>query len=209
MIDVTQRGYDEKELPWNDICNPPEYDDKWYIVLYRSNLKVLAFLFSSFLAYFSIDALMGVEQGMYKKMKYAHTLKWVNVKWLRIGLSINVFVSIIAVYGSFIVIFFSDNSLDMVLNSVALFFIVELDDILVKQDDYERIHDHIMDYSHQEPNADLAEKKYCVGCRRYYRCCCTKLGACFGWLYTLPFTILRYVTIVACVVLPVFVGYCY
>merc|ERR1740123_296058 len=116
MIDFVETGLETK-----DICNPPEYEliqtDPLRFV-YESNLKILAFLFSSFLAYFSIDTLFGVEKGMYQDMKYAESVKWVSTFWLQVGFTVNVIVSIVAVYGSFVVIFFSDNSLDMVLNSV-------------------------------------------------------------------------------------------
>eukprot|EP00484_Ammonia_sp_Unknown_P026633 CAMPEP_0197034222 /NCGR_PEP_ID=MMETSP1384-20130603/12398_1 /TAXON_ID=29189 /ORGANISM="Ammonia sp." /LENGTH=433 /DNA_ID=CAMNT_0042464125 /DNA_START=26 /DNA_END=1325 /DNA_ORIENTATION=- len=153
MIDFVQIGIETRESGLEDgqtvFCRSPDYDDAWYIILYSSNLKILAFLFSSFLAFFSVDSLMGVEQGMYKKMKYAGNIPWINSAWLRVGFTVNVFVSIIAVYGSMTVILFSDNSLDMVLNSVALFFIVELDDLLVKQSDYERIYNHIKEYTHE------------------------------------------------------------
>merc|ERR1719195_1409288 len=145
MVDFVVIGLEERG---DAMCNPPsDFEGMvWYQVLYDFQLKILAFLFSTFLAFICFDRLTGVEQGMYWKMKYAQNVEFLNIVWLRIGFSVNVFASILAVYGSFMVVFFSDNSLDMILNSVALFFVVELDDLLVKGSDYQRIGDHVRQY---------------------------------------------------------------
>lgn len=160
--------------------------------------------------------LFGVEKGMYKNMKYAENVKFINIVWLQLGFTVNVIVSIIAVYGSFIVIFFSDNSLDMVLNSVALFFIVELDDLLVNDNDYERIGDYIENTVQKElmrKNSDDSnqknDKEKCRKCKESYRCCCQAMVRCSAWMYRLPFQTVRYVTMVACVVMPFWLGWCY
>lgn len=108
MIDFVVIGLDSRK---GDMCREPVYAGmEWHEVLYESQLKILAFLFSTFLAFFCFDRLTGVEQGMYRKMKYAQNLKFLNIVWLRIGFSVNVIASILAVYGSFMVVFFSDNS---------------------------------------------------------------------------------------------------
>ena len=146
-------------------------------------------------------------------MKYAEGVKFISTFWLQAGFTVNVIVSIVAVYGSFVVIFFSDDSLDMVLNSVALFFIVELDDLLVNDSDYERIGDYIENYVKSEMEEEMSEKEpkveKCPKCKESYRCCCAALVRFATWMYRLPFQILRYVTIVACIVMPFWVGYCH
>merc|ERR1711994_263959 len=127
----------------------------------------------------------------------------------------NVFASILAVYGSFMVVFFSDNSLDMILNSVALFFVVELDDLLVKGSDYQRIGDYIREHLANEEEeqrkkmSEAVEGKCCSKARECGKACCSSLVCCVAWLYTLPFQALRYFTIAMCVVLPFMLGYCY
>jgi len=201
------------------MCNVADFGDAvWYQVLYDFQLKILAFLFSTFLAFICFDRLTGVEQGMYWKMKYAQHIDFLNIMWLRIGFSVNVFASILAVYGSFMVVFFSDNSLDMILNSVALFFVVELDDLLVKGSDYQRIGDYIQQHLNKEEEeqrkkmseaTDSTEAKCCSKARECGKACCSSLVCCVAWLYTLPFQALRYFTITMCVVLPFMLGYCY
>merc|ERR1719474_1937610 len=144
MIDFVLNGLEERD----EVCNPPVFEGmQSYEVLYDVfGLKILALLFSTFLAFFCFDRLTDVEQGMYWKMKYAQNVPFLNYVWLRIGFSINVIASTLAVYGAFLVVYFSTDSLDMILNSVALFFVVELDDLLVKVSDYQRIGDYIRDY---------------------------------------------------------------
>jgi len=195
------------------LCNPPVYDEGVWLAIYNSQLKLLAFLFSSYLSFHSIDQLLNVESGMYKKFQRGANLKLVNVIWLRIGLSVNIFVTIAAVYGSFVTVFFSDNSLDMILNSVALFFLVELDDMLVKDKDYALIKKYLEAYEPVNKRASFhamtLRGERCVGAKMCYDSCTTHMVHFIGWMYTAPFEIVRYVTIAACIVLPGVVGYCY
>merc|ERR1719229_501930 len=207
IFEVVKLGLEEKG--W---CNIPSFTDGsifWLVV--NSNKKILAFLFGSFLAYFSIDSLTTVDKGMYFKMQHSERVKWVNKVWLRIGFTVNLFVSIIAVFGSFLVIFFTDNSLDMVLNSVALFFIIELDDLLVKNSDYDRIEEYITKYGNDK---DLMIKqtmnKEEVNCCKYCcYSCCFKFGKAINWFVAVPFTIIQYVTIAFCLFCPGLIIVCY
>ena len=66
-----------------------------------------------FAAFFCFDRLVEVESGMYRKMKHAAELEFVNTTWLKIGLYVNVLASIFAGYGAFIVVFFSENGLSL------------------------------------------------------------------------------------------------
>merc|ERR1712083_990047 len=171
MVDFVVIGLEERG---DALCNVADFEGMaWHQVLYDFQLKILAFLFSTFLAFICFDRLTGVEQGMYWKMKYAQHIHFLNIIWLRIGFSVNVFASILAVYGSFTVVFFSDNSLDMILNSVALFFVVELDDLLVKGSDYQRIGDYIRQYlakEEEEQRKKMSEVEQIKCCSKVRRC---------------------------------------
>merc|ERR1719208_170317 len=101
----------------------------------------------------------------------AQKLPFLNVFWLRMGFSVNVIASILAVYGSFMAVFFSDNSLDMILNSVALFFVAELDDLLVKSSDYSKIKERIVEFKEDErkrrqSGASDKATGCCNGCKK-------------------------------------------
>lgn len=191
-----------------DFCNPLEIDEEGfsYENFYHLVLKILAFLFSSFLAYYSVDALDNIDKGMYYHMYYAEHLQWLNQIWLRLGFSINLFVAILAIYGSFLVIYFSTSSLDMVLNSVALFFIVELDDLLVRNKDYQRILKYIKQLI--EDGKKIGVKKDPC-CKRLCKRCCNRFVTCVGWIYTLPFQIFKRITVILCMIIPFFIAYCF
>jgi hypothetical protein len=217
LVDFAHLGLEERG---DAICNPPaDFEGmEWHEALYHFQLKILAFLFSSFLAFYCFDHLTAVDKsGMYRNMKYAQKVKFLNIFWLRVGFSVNLIASILGVYGSFMVVFFSDNSLDMILNSVALFFVAELDDLLVKSSDYVKIGAHIQKY--MEPQArrrrstiDQQKKEKtgcCARCKRCGKSCCSSIVCCIAWMYTLPFQAVRYFTIAACFILPFFLGYCY
>eukprot|EP00484_Ammonia_sp_Unknown_P000896 CAMPEP_0197021824 /NCGR_PEP_ID=MMETSP1384-20130603/2726_1 /TAXON_ID=29189 /ORGANISM="Ammonia sp." /LENGTH=309 /DNA_ID=CAMNT_0042449735 /DNA_START=23 /DNA_END=952 /DNA_ORIENTATION=+ len=202
LVYFVNAGMDVRgSVEWSDMCQQRDYlgDDEARLTLHY-NLRILSFLFSSFLAMISIDHLNNVEKGLYHKLKYAQSLKWVNSVWLRFGLSVNIVVSIIAVYGSFLVVFFSTNPLDMILNSVALFFIVELDDMLVRKKNYHKILDYI---EKQEYKDEAIEEAGCCGK------CLSNMSLCIGCIYTTPFQVLRYITIGLCFLIPFLVAYCY
>ena len=103
----------------------------------------------------------------------------------------------------------------MILNSVALFFVVELDDLLVKSSDYKMIGDYIEEYQSPEGTekrrlSDASnEEESCPKCKGCVRSCCSAFVCCVAKLYTLPFQAVRYFTIAMCVVLPFFLGYCW
>lgn len=70
---------------------------------------------------------------------------FLSPRWLFVGLYVNYFSLMGAILGSFIVIYVSESALDVVLNAVALFFVVEMDDLMIDEYDYERIVDFFKD----------------------------------------------------------------
>eukprot|EP01083_Nonionella_stella_P012417 35247_1 len=73
--------------------------------------------------------------------KYSE-LHVVDVGVIYIGYVINLYTLLLAVFGSYFLVYSSEEgsgAIDMVLNAVALFFMIELDDMLVTNQDYEDI----------------------------------------------------------------------
>eukprot|EP01084_Bolivina_argentea_P039417 72849_1 len=98
LTDFVGTGLEKKGGDWLDVCDTGQELDgrNEEEIAYHLNLRILSFLFSSFLAMISIDHLNHIEKGLYYKMRYAMNIKWVNSLWLRFGLSINIVVSIVA-----------------------------------------------------------------------------------------------------------------
>eukprot|EP01084_Bolivina_argentea_P025820 48011_1 len=224
-------------------------------------VKLLAFALSSVAGYVAMEVFVH-EKGMYtggigdcRSWTAIHDLievnitppHWVSLFWLGVGTWVNRIVSIGAVGGSFMVIFFSENAFDMVLNSVALFFLMELDNMLMTQPKYndmlmflkawpedvtdtyndlikdmeqidiewlkdEQIANACVDkYGEKDflklarPAISVTEKKdtsKCCSCMvivaTIFNLCCFGCYAFFGVFF-----------VIACVVVPVYIGVCY
>ena len=124
------------------------------------------------------------------------------VLWiLQLGQGINYYVCLLAVFGSYFIIWqsnegdydeetnttdYSQSALDMILNAVALFFMLELDDFMVSAQDYNDCREHLKSITDRYfPDTDI-NKKYdgtdeeeggccspnCVCCS----CCCPGAG---------------------------------
>eukprot|EP01084_Bolivina_argentea_P081504 147573_1 len=105
-------------------------------------LKFFAFGFSAYVsAYITLNTQEMGYMGMYcVYVSDFWNLPWfLSGHWLRFGAYYNILVLYCAILGSFVIIFFAENSIDLVLNSVALFFVTEMDDFLVGHFDYRRI----------------------------------------------------------------------
>ena len=71
---------------------------------------------------------------------------FVDVLTLQMGQLINLYVLTVSMFGSFLLVYSTEggmDSIDMVLNAVALFFMIELDDFMVSSKDYEVVEDYV------------------------------------------------------------------
>ena len=68
---------------------------------------------------------------------------FISPRWIIIGVYVNYLSLLGAILGSIIVIYVSESALDVVLNSVALFFVLEMDDLMIDDQDYNRICDFL------------------------------------------------------------------
>ena len=80
-----------------------------------------------------------------------------NVFYCQFGRIINGIVILLVLYSSYILIYYTLNPLDLVLNSVAVFFILEIDQYFVTRRDYENILKYIENYENEikEENYNL------------------------------------------------------
>eukprot|EP01084_Bolivina_argentea_P282944 484457_1 len=127
------------------------------------SLKMLSFLLSLIITFY-VSVIMGTIQhsGMYEitdKLMSKHIQRIDNVViWiLHIGGGINWYVCLLSVIGSYFIIYesnqgeeqndgsidYSHSGLDMILNAVALFFMLELDDVIITAQDYNDCKQHL------------------------------------------------------------------
>eukprot|EP01084_Bolivina_argentea_P072664 131933_1 len=107
-------------------------------------LKLLAFFLISFLSMRLSDQIATISQyGMYSwgnQIMEPHFIHW---GWVAYGLMVNYITLVGSCFISTQVVYLSETPLDMILNFVALYFIIELDDEVVTWQNYEDIEDWI------------------------------------------------------------------
>ena len=189
-------------LDIKDWCNFAEDDVTFdHVATKYFALLISLFLSMKFVGIYNESSYM----GMYVCFPFTIPEKLINVGWLFLGLYINIFTAIFAVWASFCVIFFSESVFDLILNSVAMLFILEIDDYMVDDEDYKKIAVKIQEIYYddngefkEDENGELFKAAELSGCQL----CCRAVG--------LKLVIgLFYVTIVAGVILPFYVGVCF
>ena len=109
-------------------------------------LRYIGFLIVSFISSLSYEWMdKNNQKGFYVLLSEGEDYKpkWLNHYWLVYGNFVNVLLCFEIVFASAWIVYVSESILDMVLNSVALFFIVELDDMLVTSNAYRLIYKFI------------------------------------------------------------------
>ena len=82
---------------------------------------------------------------------------WISSYWLHFGRLLNAFILLACITLSFFIILFADNTLDLILNAIALLFIAEIDNEVVDMLDYEKLcnyFEYIQDQSKKYTNGD-------------------------------------------------------
>jgi len=137
-------------------------EERWSNVF---SLKVLAFLLSLVVTFFISILLKSVKHnGLYEimetlELKHVERIENVSIFFIQFGQFVNYYVCMTAILGSYFIIFISNQGekeddgsidyssagLDMILNAVALFFLMELDNMMVTDEDYEVCSEHLQE----------------------------------------------------------------
>eukprot|EP01084_Bolivina_argentea_P297942 513371_1 len=200
--------------------------------------KILAFGLSALIGYISMDAVLKVEKGMYSSMSRKEylekpltrmcsgwkfqELEWISNFWLEIGKWTNRIVTISSVVGSFMVIFFSETGFDMVLNSVALFFLIELDDMLLTQKSYNEMKQWFSKWDLEMVRSIAQSQKIDRQAMERFKpfinqghnefnnlSVIFRIAYCFDGYCTCCYILFRYIVLAVCVVVPFYIGVCY
>merc|ERR1719445_2476701 len=143
-----------------------EYWDEPGEVMY----KILAFLFATMISINLGKAIHTIKTNGFNSIleegeltglepRHFHRVQVVDLALLQMGVLINMYALFLAVFGSFFLIYASEDgadSLDMVFNSLALFFLIELDDLLVQDNDYQDVQTYVQ--GRQQELEEKAEK---------------------------------------------------
>ena len=191
LYQLARDGMAEKELCWND---SPLY------------MRILSFFLSTYLSYTTIRELSDTKGFYAYILLKGFNAPWIDHGWLYFGFVVNTVAAVTAVWGSFFIIFWSDHAVEMVLNSVALFFLVDLDDLLVDDRDYAKIKEQL----------GLEEEEFKKRNKPTGRIKAGVCGTVGDWMVNAivlmvggPFQILRLITIVLCVFIPFYIAICF
>jgi len=114
---------------------------------------------------------------------YENVPFFVDTTWVNIGYIINSFALFVALYLSYFIIFFSESTFDVILNSVAVFFILEIDDLMITDTKYERVEALINTLREKEGGKIIVpEEFHDLGDSKEPACKCVLIGirACIG-----------------------------
>lgn len=104
----------------------------------KGNVAIIGFFFATYITIFCTEQIRSLNRyGMYGWGEQQPD--FVNSLWVGLGLWTNLFSLVLSWFVSCIIIFTSSNILDMVLNSVAVTFMLTLDDEIIGSSDYNRI----------------------------------------------------------------------
>ena len=93
---------------------------------------------------------LGYEEEQYR---------FISSYWLHFGRELNTFIFLACIVLSFFIILFSDNTLDLILNAIALLFIAEIDNEVVDMWDYEKL-SHYFKYIRKQSNQYSNKDEY-------------------------------------------------
>jgi len=136
------QGYQEKA----EICSSfADYHD--------SLSKLMAFLFCWTVLVFAYGTFRTLQnKGMYRidNVAYRNKPDCVSAGWISIGRVVNTIVLIQVLIGSFYIVYSSHGATDIVLNSVAMFFMFEMGGLFVTNEESELLAEFLAEYKHQE-----------------------------------------------------------
>ena len=116
---------------WDGWCRV-EQESLYTLAGFQTALvRLVLFIFTAYLAvygYYSFEAFLGGMYFEHRKYKYFDT---VHQEWVQLGLVANTIATLSITILTALVLYFTDNVLDMILNALALIFIRELDNELV------------------------------------------------------------------------------
>ena len=179
---------------WQEMQQGWAQKDHWCAQIDTISFRVMSFLFCWTIIVFSYESFIEFRyNGMYRihHLDFHNKPLFVNPGWIWVGRYVNTVVMLMVMYGSFFLVYFSHNASDIVLNAVAMFFMLELDDLMVNEQDYKDLAKYLDTYKHKQ---DYQIPK--------------------GWLWFnkivyYPFVVFVIVSLIAAVPVSFIIGYCH
>eukprot|EP01084_Bolivina_argentea_P144844 254034_1 len=165
-------------------------------------VKIVAIVAAAYISFMIGGTMKNLDhQGLYeiRAKTFEDCPPFINARWVYMGLYSNFMALFIAFYGSYLVIYFSETSFDIVFNCVAIFFALEIDDFLVDHWDYDFINQWLKEYHEGYDEDDYDDLAYKQGAKE--RCCAKSVffvAQCMVW-----------VSVFVAIVAPIWITVCF
>ena len=116
------------------------YDDKWD-THWNKMTRSIAFCASLYISVSIWNWMWDLEhQGLYRiERTFINCPHYVSHAWITVGLFANFFTLFFSLIGSNLLIYWAESALDVILNCVAIFFLLQIDNEMIGLSDYENI----------------------------------------------------------------------
>jgi hypothetical protein len=121
-----------------------EGDDPWYLRLMSMLLVIVIVLFScqKFYTFNNYGGYRVSMRSLHNKPDF------INAFWIVFGYWVNIQVLMIVTYESIFIIWWTSDAIDVVLNAAAMWFLIDLDQMLVSPEDREELKQFLSTYQH-------------------------------------------------------------
>eukprot|EP01084_Bolivina_argentea_P156195 272188_1 len=160
----------------------------------KSRLMAIAYtLFLSSILYTTF--MKNQNAGFYLHLEYeSYDYSFISSEWLHFGRIFNGLLILNAFYLSFLITFFTEDPLNIVLNAVALLFIAEIDNMVIDRSDYTKT----LSWFKNEKNTQKITKDPMNNCKMYFWNCMMNIERALG-----------HISLLCVCVVPFLVAICY
>ena len=172
--------------------------EHWY-------MNALAFFVSANFS-FTVTTKLNLTKGFYQYLLLLdYNVKWLNHGWLYYGAFVNTVVSVLCIWCAFVIVFYAESAMSMIWAVVSIFFLQRLDDVLIGDPDYVLIQKAI--------NGGFKgrdKKKAAYLSREWGSCqCCYWFERGLYFTLGIPFILIKYITIIAALIAPIYFAMCW
>jgi len=130
---------------------------------YVDEIQALSVMFAFYISFRTGGQMFDIgRSGLYKLNMWSgeDCPPFVSRNWVFLGLYTNIFACFGSIIGSFVVLYKADDILNVILHSVALFFISDVDDFMLNKKDYGKINKWLQRWSaSNKPEAAALEER--------------------------------------------------
>lgn len=168
--------------------------------------KIMAGCYTLLLSSIFWSRIQVQTNGFYRLIDYRlKSYEWIDSRVLDFGNYWNFIVSIATIIESFLIIFYSTSGLNVILNSVALFFIPDIDNMVVTESDYLKCLEWFKNVE-KGKNEKIKSIQQCMSGKKHQK---TKKFLCLYLIFNIIIKLSGTVAVIGAPLLAIATGVCY